>query len=114
MLQALANGVVLGSLFAVLAVGLTLVYGVMDVPNFAHAGVVTIAAYVMLMLQRDEGLSFWPAVAGGILAAGVISVLTDQLAYRFVRDRPVAAPAVALGLLLILDNSALQLWGFES
>mgnify|MGYP001555075792 FL=1 len=111
LLQALVSGVVLGSLFALLAVGLTLVYGVMEVPNFAQAGVITLAAYVMLWLNQTIGWPFWLAVAGGVLAGGVLSVLTERFAYRFVRTRPLAAPVVALGLLLVLDNSALELWG---
>jgi branched-chain amino acid transport system permease protein len=113
MVQSLVNGLVLGSLFAVLAIGLTLVYGVMEVPNFAHAGVLTVGAYTMYALDAPAGLPFWAAVVGGILVAGVVSLLTDTLAYRFVRDRPLAAPAVALGLLLILDNSMLRVFGGE-
>ncbi len=113
MLQALTNGVVLGALFAVLAVGLTLVYGVMDVPNFAHAGVITVGAYLIFTMQQGLGLPLWVAALVGVLGAGLLSVATDLVAYRFVRDRPLAAPAVALGLLLILDNSALQIWGFQ-
>jgi len=109
--QAVLNGIVLGSLYALLGAGLTLVYGVMEVPNFAQAGVITLAAYVMLWLNQGVGLPFWVAVAGGVLAAGVLSVLTERLAYRYVRTRPLAAPVVALGLLLVLDNSALELWG---
>jgi branched-chain amino acid transport system permease protein len=110
-LQAIANGVVLGSLFALLGVGLTLTYGVMEVPNFAQAGVITLAAYTMLWLDQSAGWSFWLAVAGGLAMGGVISVLTERLAYRFVRSRPLAAPVVALGMLLILDNTALLLFG---
>ena len=109
--QALVNGVVLGALFALLGVGLTLVYGVMDVPNFAQAGVVTLGAYIMVTLHQAAHWPFFLAVAGGVVAAGLISVATERFAYRFVRTRPLAAPAVALGLLLILDNSALELWG---
>jgi len=113
MIQSLANGLVLGSLFAILAVGLTLVYGVMEVPNFAHAGVVTVGAYSIYALNQQAGLPFWIAVAGGVLIAGVVSVMTDFFAYQFVRQRPLVAPAVALGLLLILDNSMLQIFGGE-
>ena len=109
--QAVLNGIVLGSLYALLGAGLTLVYGVMEVPNFAQAGIITLAAYTMLWLNQGVGLPFWVAVAGGVLAAGVLSVLTERLAYRYVRTRPLAAPVVALGLLLVLDNSALELWG---
>ncbi len=109
--QTLAEGIVLGSLFALLGVGLTLVFGVMDVPNFAQAGVITLSAYVMLWLRNRVGLPFWPAIGLGVLFAGVLSALTERFAYRYVRTRPLAAPAVALGLLLVLDNTALLLWG---
>lgn len=111
MLQSLANGLVLGSLFAILAVGLTLVYGVMEVPNFAHAGVVTVGAYAIYALNEEVGLSFWVSVLCAIVVAGTVSALTDVFAYRFVRTKPLAAPAVALGLLLILDSSMQQLFG---
>jgi branched-chain amino acid transport system permease protein len=111
LLQAIANGIVLGSLFALLGVGLTLTYGVMEVPNFAQAGVITLAAYAMLWLNQTAGLSFWLAVAGGLVVGAVVSVLTERLAYRFVRTRPLAAPVVALGMLLVLDNIALVLFG---
>jgi branched-chain amino acid transport system permease protein len=111
LLQGLTNGIILGSLFALLGVGLTIVYGVMDIPNFAQAGVITLGAYIMLWLNQGIGLNFWVAAALGIVATGIISVLTERLAYQFVRDRPMAAPVVALGLLLVLDNSALELWG---
>jgi branched-chain amino acid transport system permease protein len=94
-----------------LGVGLTLTYGVMEVPNFAQAGVITLAAYTMLWLNQSAGWSFWLAVAGGLVMGGVISVLTERLAYRFVRSRPLAAPVVALGMLLVLDNTALLLFG---
>lgn len=109
--QAVANGVVLGALFALLGAGLTLTYGVLQVPNFAQAGVITLAAYTMLWLNQSARWSFWLAVGGGLAVGGVVSVLTERVAYRFVRTRPLAAPVVALGMLLILDNIALVLFG---
>jgi len=111
LIQAAVNGVVLGSLFALLAVGLTLTYGVMEVPNFAQAGVITLSAYAMLWLNQTAACPFWIAALGGLVVGGVVSVLTERIAYRFVRTRPLAAPVVALGLLLILDNTALILFG---
>lgn len=112
MTQVLVNGIYLGSLFTVIAVGLTLVYGVMEVPNFAHAGVIVLAAYTTWAVQ-DAGGPFALAVMAGVLCGGVVSVATEFLAYRFVHDKPAAAPAIALGLLLILQNSALRVWGGE-
>lgn len=110
--QVLVNGVFLGCLFAVVAVGLTLIYGVMEVPNFAHSGIIALSAYATYS-ARQHGAPFVLAAVIGILTGGVLSVLTEQFAYRWVRDNPAAAPAVALGLLLILQNVALRLYGGE-
>ncbi|GAB3673047.1 branched-chain amino acid ABC transporter permease [Actinocorallia lasiicapitis] len=112
MIQVLTNGVFLGCLFAVVAVGLTLVYGVMEVPNFAHAGVIVLAAYTTWSVGQ-AGVPFGLAALAGIAAGGLVSVLTEVFAYRWIIDRPAAAPAVALGLLLILQNVALRGFGGE-
>ncbi|WP_030275602.1 branched-chain amino acid ABC transporter permease [Streptomyces sp. NRRL B-24484] len=112
MIQTLVNGAFLGCLFAVMAVGLTLVYGVMEVPNFAHAGVVVLAACTTWSATA-AGLPFVLAALAGIACGGLVSVLTETAAYRWIVDKPAAAPAVALGLLLILQNTALRLYGGE-
>ncbi|WP_424187939.1 branched-chain amino acid ABC transporter permease [Actinokineospora sp. G85] len=112
MSQVLVNGVFLGCLFAVVAVGLTLVYGVMEVPNFAHAGVIVLSAYTTWSAGA-AGLPFALAALAGIACGALVSVLTEVLAYRWIIDRPAAAPAVALGLMLILQNVALRLYGGE-
>ncbi len=110
--QVIVNGIFLGSLFAVVAVGLTLIYGVMEVPNFAHSGIIALSAYVTFSAGQ-HGAPFVLAAAAGIVTGGVLSVLTELLAYRWVRDNPAAAPAIALGLLLILQNTALRIYGGE-
>ena len=110
--QVLVNGVFLGCLFAVVAVGLTLIYGVMEVPNFAHSGIIALSAYATYS-ARQHGAPFVLAAVIGILTGGLLSVLTELFAYRWVRDKPAAAPAVALGLLLILQNVALRIYGGE-
>ncbi|SDC91202.1 branched-chain amino acid ABC transporter permease [Actinokineospora iranica] len=112
MIQVLVNGVFLGCLFAVVAVGLTLVYGVMEVPNFAHAGVIVLAAYATWSASA-AGLPFALAALVGIACGAAVSVLTEVVAYRWIIDNPAAAPAVALGLMLILQNTALRLFGGE-
>jgi branched-chain amino acid transport system permease protein len=112
MAQALINGVFLGSLFTLVALGLTLVYGIMGVPNFAQAGVMVLAAYAAWTLQT-AGAPFLIAACVAVVVAGLLSVLTEVVAYRWIRDKPAAAPAVALGLALILQNVALLIWGGE-
>lgn len=110
--QVLANGIVLGSLFAGVAVGLTLIYGVMEVPNFAHSGIIALSAFATWSASQHE-IPFVLAAAIGVVVGGVLSAATEFLAYRWVRDNPLAAPAIALGLLLILENTALRLYGGE-
>lgn len=110
--QVLANGIVLGCLFAVVAVGLTLIYGVMEVPNFAHSGIIALSAYASYTVSQF-GAPFVVSAIAGILTGGAISALTEVGAYRWVRGKPVAAPAIALGLLLILQNTALRIYGGE-
>ncbi|WP_059005616.1 branched-chain amino acid ABC transporter permease [Streptomyces specialis] len=112
MSQVLVNGVFLGCLFAVVAVGLTLVFGVMEVPNFAHAGVIVMAAYPTWW-ATDAGAPFALAALAGVAAGGVVSVITEVVAYRWIIDKPWAAPAVALGLMLVLQNTALNMYGGE-
>lgn len=110
--QVLANGVVLGFLYAGVAVGLTLIYGVMEVPNFAHSGVIALSAFATWTASQ-HGAPFVLAAVAGIVVGGVVSALTEILAYRWVRDNPLAAPAIALGLLLILENVGLRIYGGE-
>ena len=112
MAQVLVNGVFLGCLFAVVAVGLTLVYGIMEVPNFAHSGIIALSAYATFEASK-RGAPFALAVLVGVAAGGLLSVLTEVCAYRWVRSNPTAAPAVALGLLLVLQNVALRMYGGE-
>lgn len=112
MAQVLANGLVLGCLYAGVAVGLTLIYGVMEVPNFAHSGIIALSAYATWEVTQHGG-PFVLAALVGILVGGILSALTEVVAYRWVRDNPVAAPAIALGLLLIMQNVALRAWGPE-
>ncbi|MEO6570635.1 MAG: branched-chain amino acid ABC transporter permease [Ilumatobacteraceae bacterium] len=110
--QVLVNGLFLGCVFAGIAVGLTLVFGVMEVPNFAYSGIIALAAYASLEASQ-RGWPFVFVVLAGVVVGAVLSVLTEAFAYRWVRDDPAAAPAVALGLLLILQNVALRRYGGE-
>lgn len=111
----LIDAVTLGSLYALLAVGLSLVYGVVGVPHFAQAGVIATAALLMVFLS-SLGLPFVAVVLLGLLASGVLAVLIERVAYTPILRRSrgaAAAPAVALGILLVLDSSNLLVWGAQ-
>jgi branched-chain amino acid transport system permease protein len=107
------DAVTLGSLYALLAVGLSLVYGVVGVPHFAQAGVIATAALLMVYLG-SAGLPFVVVWLLGMLAAGALAVVIERVVYTPIlrRSRAAAAgPAVALGILLALDSANLLVWG---
>jgi len=110
----LIDAVTLGSLYCLLGVGLSLVYGVIGIPHFAHAGVISSVALVVVYLQTTLHLSFVVVVAVALIVGGVLAVLIERIAYApIVRKSKGAAagPAVALGVLLVLGSGNLMIWG---
>jgi len=113
-LQQAVNGVALGSVYALVALGLTLVYGVMRVPNFAHGALYMAGAYVTWTLVTSAGLHYVVATLFSIAAVALLAVATDQVAFRSVeRASPVHQMVVALGLLYVLEGVADVIWGAE-
>jgi branched-chain amino acid transport system permease protein len=113
-LQQAVNGVALGSVYALVALGLTLVYGVMRVPNFAHGALYMAGAYVTWSLATSAGLHYVVATLVSIVAVALLAVVTDQVAFRSVeRASPVHQMVVALGLLYVLEGFADAIWGAE-
>lgn len=82
--QQLINALSLGSIYALLALGLSMVYGVLGMLNFAYGELVTIAGYTMLA-ATTLGLPFWLVALVGVLAAGIASVLMELVAFRPLR-----------------------------
>jgi branched-chain amino acid transport system permease protein len=106
----------LGSLYCLLAVGLSLVYGVIGIPHFAHAGVIASVALLVVCLQRTVHLGFLTVTVAALLIGGLIAVVTERVAYAPILRRnkgAAAGPAVALGVMLILGSANLVLWGGE-
>ena len=120
-IQQLINGVALGGLYALIALGYTMVYGIIELINFAHGDVYTLGSFISLSILGLIPLASISnptvlgliAVAVIILAAllcGVIGVLIERLAYRRLRNAPRLAPLItAIGVSLILEN-IMQIW----
>jgi branched-chain amino acid transport system permease protein len=89
--QNLVDALALGSLYALIALGVTLVYTVMDMMNFAHGEFIMIAAYALYLLA---GIPFGLAVGGALLTGVAIATLTERLAFRPRREREPAAQLV--------------------
>ena len=122
--QLTVNGLTLGSLYALIALGYTLVYGILKLLNFAHGDVYMVGAFVGYgVLTAFDGplspnIALVPLIVlmflVAMLAAGALGVVIERFAYRPLRDAPRLAPLIsALGVSFFLQNSALLLLGAE-
>lgn len=118
-LQQLINGLVLGSIYALVALGYTMVYGIMGLINFAHGEVVMIGALVALTvinLLAGSGLPGIVIALIGLIAAAPVCMATgfaiERVAYRPLRRAPKLAPLItAIGVSIVLQNLAMLIWG---
>ncbi|MHC5012503.1 MAG: branched-chain amino acid ABC transporter permease [Planctomycetota bacterium] len=121
----LLNGLGLGAIFAFIALGYTMVYGIIKLINFAHGEFFMFGAFVGYFVLRDLGverlrlpqplpilLSFFVALSAASIAAGLLAVVTERFAYRPVRKAGrIAALLTAVGVSLLLQNVAIRIWG---
>ncbi|MBD2463252.1 branched-chain amino acid ABC transporter permease [Oscillatoria sp. FACHB-1407] len=116
LIQLLVNGVAVGSILALSAVGLTLTYGILRLANFAHGDFMTLGAFLTLMVN-GFGINIWLSVAiGAILTIGV-ALLTEKLIWLPMRDRrasPTTLIIISIGLALFLRNGIILIWGADN
>ncbi len=113
-LQQVFNGIMLGSTYAIVALGLTMVFGILHVPNFAHGQMYMLGAYVCFFLITVFGFTYWPALALSAIVLALAGVVLEFLVFRPVRDAGGVTPFIAaLGALIILENAVVVLWGPE-
>ena len=118
-LQQVINGLVQGSIYALVALGYTMVYGIIELVNFAHGEVVMVGALVSLsVIQRlaDRGYSGWGVILVGILVAVpacmLLGLSIERVAYRPLRKAPRLAPLIsAIGVSIALQQLAALIWG---
>jgi branched-chain amino acid transport system permease protein len=106
-LQQVVNGLSIGSVYALMAVGYSLVYSVMNFSNFAHGGVIMFGAYFGFFLMTAANLPFHYSFIGAIVLAGILAVIIERVAYRPLRERN--APFLyfiisAMGVSMFLEN----------
>ena len=118
-LQQIVNGLTIGSLYALVALGYTMVYGVMRLINFAHGDLVALSAFVGLTVYTQifgESITSLIAVITVFMftaaIVAVVGVLLERLAYRPLRTAPrLSAVVSALGAGLVIQNSVMLIWG---
>lgn len=112
--QQVLNGLTLGGIYSLVALGLTLVYGILHVPNFAHGAFYMAGAYAAFWLVTTQGFNYWVGMAGAAVAVALIAVLAERLVFHPLRDAPGLHHMIAaIGLLLFLEAGAQAVWGAD-
>jgi branched-chain amino acid transport system permease protein len=123
-IQLTVNGVTLGSLYALIALGYTMVYGILKLLNFAHGDVYMVGAFIGYGVLSGLGGPLSPDLAlaplvllmflAAMLGSGLLGVVIERFAYRPLREAPRLAPLIsALGVSFFLQNSVLLLFGAQ-
>jgi branched-chain amino acid transport system permease protein len=110
--QQLLNGLQLGSLYALIAMGYTMVYGVLLLINFAHGDIFMVGAFLGVFLTFTLGLPFVPTLLLAMVLTGLLGVMIERVAYKPLRHASrLSVVITALGVGLLLENGMLALTG---
>ena len=111
-LQYLVNGLSMGSVYAIIALGYTMVYGIAKMLNFAHGDVIMVGAYISFCVTSYLGLPAVVSVLAAVVVCTVLGILIERLAYKPLRQAgPLAVLITAIGVSYFLRNAAQLIWG---
>ena len=110
----LINGVSLGSIYAIIALGYTMVYGIAKMLNFAHGDVIMIGCYIVFVLMGSFHLNSTVSIIAAVIGCTVLGVVIEKIAYKPLRKAsPLAVLITAIGVSYLLQNLALLIYGSE-
>lgn len=108
--QQLINGISLGSIYALIALGYTMIYGIIKLINFAHGDIYMLGAYLGYFATRNLGLGFVPGIIFAMIAAALAGIIIERVAYRPMRTAPrIAILITAIGVSFFLEYSMILL-----
>jgi branched-chain amino acid transport system permease protein len=112
--QQVLNGITIGSVYSLMALGLTLIYGILHIPNFAHGNKYMLGAFISLSLVAVWKINYWVAIIISMIVLAFIGMAVERLIYRPLHDQPhINSFIAAIGLLLLLEGIASAIWGGE-
>jgi branched-chain amino acid transport system permease protein len=112
--QQLLNGLAIGAVYTVIALGLTVVFGILGIAHFAHGSVAMSGGYLTFLFGEKLGLPFFAGMALAMAVGAVLGLLIERLAYRPVRDAPhINAFIIALGLTMVFEGLNLLAFGAD-
>lgn len=111
-LQQLINGLSLGSIYALIALGYTMVYGIIKLINFAHGDIYMLGAYIGFICTAQLGMSFFPALVAAMAVCVLIGVVIERIAYKPLRNATrITALITAIGVSYFLEASTQKVMG---
>lgn len=110
--QHLLNGIITGGTYALLGIGLTLIFGIMNVVNFAHGEFYTLGAFMAFYFSVGAGVPFYSALALAILSGVLIGFLCERVLLKSIRTESIETSMLAMiGLWIFMQNTELLIWG---
>lgn len=112
LIQQLFNGITIGSVYSLVALGLTLVYGILHIPNFAHGAMYMVGGYITLTMMVYIGFPYWVSIVVSLLVVGLLSILVERLVFHPLRNTiSINSMIAAIGIMLFLEAFAQLVWG---
>ena len=112
LLNQIINGLGTGAIYALIALGYTMVYGIVRLINFAHGDILMVGSYTAVLLMVNAGISFPVALVASMLVCVVFGVVIERVAYKPLRNAPrICSLITAIGVSYFLQNSAQLLFG---
>lgn len=111
-LQQIVNGLMIGGLYALVALGISLVFGLTGMINFAHGEIVMLGGYLTFSLAQ-RGVPFALALCCALLSGAALGFLLDRTAFRFTRNEPMNGLVISLGLILIFQSLVMTFYGAD-
>jgi branched-chain amino acid transport system permease protein len=111
LVQHIVNGLIVGGGYALMGIGLTLIFGIMRVVNFAHGEFFMMGAFFLFTLFSLWGVNFFAASVLSVLGVGVVGAVVERLILRRLRETPIEIPMLAtVALSVIIQNAAILIW----
>lgn len=111
-LQQVVNGLSLGSIYALIALGYTMVYGIIKLINFAHGDIYMLGAYIGFAAVTVGGLGFFPALIAAMVLCALIGILTERIAYKPLRNSPrITLLITAIGISFFMEYAMMYFVG---
>ncbi|MGD0234263.1 MAG: branched-chain amino acid ABC transporter permease [Syntrophorhabdales bacterium] len=110
--QQLVNGLMLGAVYSLVAIGFNLIFGVLNLLNFAHAGVLMAGAYATMVLISKWHLNIFAAIFGSMVVCSILGIVVELMAFRPIKKEYQLAPLIAtIGLNISMEEAAAKIFG---